>query len=365
MTNLQAELLELTKALVKIPSTKSNPKALMDCADFIADYFAGTGLRVRELIRHGVPSVVVTKGHTTKPKVFLAGHFDVVEAAPEQFTPKVEGDKLVGRGVFDMKSGVAANMHLMKSLAHTDHDVGLMLTGDEESGGMHGTAHVVEEGFGADIILLPDGGFAPHCISAQQKGFLFLELTAKGTAAHGSRPWEGKNAIEQLHEAVGNIRALFPPLPDKDGNKWINTVNISRIEGGQAPNAVPDFALATLDIRLTEDQSLDDMFARIKSVVPPDMQIAIKISGEPFALELDHPDVTAYTKAIQGEGLTPTTRKDYGASDARYFANGTHVIMTQPEGKDHHGPHEWVSIPSIETYYKITHRYLDNLVKKG
>src|SRR3989339_346824 len=126
---MQIDHLQTLLDLIRFKTTHDRGTELQTCADYIASFFEGTGLTIERIVHSGVPSVVITKG-TKTPRVFLSGHFDVVPADEDQFEPVIDGDKLFGRGAFDMKSGVAVMMHLMKAMAETSHDVGLMLTGD-------------------------------------------------------------------------------------------------------------------------------------------------------------------------------------------------------------------------------------------
>lgn len=359
----QEELLQTTKDLIALRTTQDRFDQLHACADYIAHFFSGTGLTIERFEHEGVPSVVVTKG-TKNPTVFLSGHFDVVPGEDEQFVPRVEGDRLFGRGAMDMKSGDAAMMHLMRDLAHTDHSVGLMLTGDEEIGGFNGTAKILESGYASDVAIIPDGGEAVHQVMRGQKGIFRVTLTAHGVNAHGSMPWLGENAIERLAQVISLVQEQFLPLSHHPADHWVTTLNIGRIQGGVATNQVPNLATAHLDIRFPETDSPKDIESRIRSILCEGVEAEFSVLGPPVSVDVEHPLARPFLDAIREGGREPMWGVDHGASDGRFFADkGTLVLISQPDGGNLHAPAEWVHIPSIKCYYDVLHTYVDSVAR--
>jgi succinyl-diaminopimelate desuccinylase len=163
---------------------------------------------------------------------FLLRILMLVDGEDSQFEPKKQGDKLVGRGALDMKSGVAVMMALMRQSEQKKWNLGLMLVGDEEIGGFDGTGYLTMLGFGGDIVIIPDGGLAVHRIIEKEKGVLRLVLHAKGEPAHGSAPWKGSSAIHVLAEAITTVHDAFVPLDQHPEDHWVTTCNVGLIEGG-------------------------------------------------------------------------------------------------------------------------------------
>lgn len=359
----QEELLQTTKELITFQTTEDLPGQLQACADYVAHFFSGTGLTVERVEHEGIPSVVVTKG-TKTPTVFLSGHFDVVPGEPDQFAPTVEGEKLFGRGAMDMKSGDAAMMHLMRDLAQTDHSVGLMLTGDEEIGGFNGTAKLVEAGYIPKVAIIPDGGEAAHHVMKGQKGIFRVTLTAHGVNAHGSMPWLGENAINRLIHILPVIQAQFLDLAEHPADHWVTTPNVGRIQGGVATNQVPHIATAHLDIRFTQSDSPEQIEARIKAILPEEIEATFNVMGSLVTVPMDHPLADSFLEAIRDSGREPEWGVDHGASDGRFFADhGTLVLISQPDGGNLHAPGEWVHIPSIKFYYDVLKLYVDSVAR--
>src|SRR5204862_5275755 len=125
------------------------------------------------------------------------GHLDVVPAPAEQFEPHVDGDRLYGRGAYDMKGGLAAMMCATRDLMAQDTvRVHFVCVCDEESeeDQNRGSDFVVREmGIHGDFALT--GEPTDMQIGVQAKGVLLLRLEVQGRAAHGSTPWLGDNAV--------------------------------------------------------------------------------------------------------------------------------------------------------------------------
>lgn len=355
------QLLETTKDLIRLRTTEDRPDALNACANYIEHFFKDTGLTVERFEIEGVQSVVVTKG-TKTPTVFLSGHFDVVPGADEQFEPRVEGDRLYGRGALDMKSGDAVMMHLMRDLAETDESVGLMLTGDEEIGGFNGVAKLVEMGYLASAVVIPDGGEAVHKVISKEKGILRATLRASGVNAHGSMPWQGDNAISKLAQAITAVESLFVSLSEHPDDHWVTTVNTGTIKGGEATNQVPHEALATLDIRFTEEDDPMDLIKKIEAALPEGVVSEASVLASMVNVPLEHEMVTPFVDALAAQGRSAEWTLDPGASDGRFFAErNIPVIISQPDGANLHAPGEWVHIPSIKLYYDVLKDYLQRV----
>jgi len=349
--------------LIRFKSTPDRPEELQACANYIANFFEGSGLLVERFESNGVPSVIVTKG-TKTPRVFLNGHFDVVPAQDSQFEPIEKEEKLFGRGSFDMKSGNAVMMHIMRDLAKTDHDVGLMLTGDEEIGGANGVSFLLKDGYSCDVVVIPDGGESLHRVVVKEKGVLRAHLIARGTQAHASRLWNGDNAIDRLCDALVAIRSAFMPMGDHPTNHWVTTSSLGIIKGGEAVNQVPDYAEAVCDIRYTDDDTVFKVEERIKKVLPEGIELIIDCVAQNVSTDREHPLFKSFSNAVESLGLEVELTCAHGASDGRFFAErGIPIVMNQPDGGNAHAKDEWVDLEAVELYDKILRKYLDDVAQ--
>src|SRR6516225_9855694 len=110
---------ELVVAERLIGYETSRSDALVAAAGFVKGWLESRDIEVRDRDHNGVPVLLADVGATTEkaPSVIFHGHLDVVPGRPEQFEPRVEGDRLIGRGAYDMKGGLAAMMCALKDLA--------------------------------------------------------------------------------------------------------------------------------------------------------------------------------------------------------------------------------------------------------
>ena len=355
------EAIKVASDLIRIRSTKDNQKGREDVLAYVQKYFEGECVHIRKYEKNGVGSLVITLKKEKHPYLFLNGHLDVVSAKEVDFKPKVEGDKLYGRGSGDMKGAVAVMMMLIKHLSRKKKkpSVGLMLTTDEEVGGRNGVGHLVnDKGYRAEFLIVPDGGKHLGQVVVNQKGVVQIKITAHGKAAHGSQPHLGENAIEKLFIYYQAIQQLIPPMQKTE---WKSTLNLGKIEGGANVNAVPDRAEMCLDIRFTKQEEREKLLKKIREIT--DGNVEIISEGNPFSQSENHPLVKRYMAVASryNKGTVKTTQEE-GASDARFFSekNIPTVITTLVCGNIH-GDGEWVSTSDMGTFYAIVSDFVEEL----
>src|SRR3712207_2730908 len=98
----------------------SNAEGIRSCAGFIKGWLEARDVEVEDAIFNGRPVLAATVGPEGKPTLVFHGHLDVVPAHAEQFDPKIDDDKLIGRGAYDMKGALAAMMVATVELAQRD-----------------------------------------------------------------------------------------------------------------------------------------------------------------------------------------------------------------------------------------------------
>lgn len=352
------ELIALTSKLIRFKSTTSRPQEIDSCAAFIHAWFKACGVSSQLSHNQGVPCVSVLPAQTTVP-VLLMTHFDVVEAEDEAlFEPRVEHGSLWGRGSLDDKYGVALSMLLYRDALHrlktrggtqADMPFGLLMTGDEESGGRHGAKALLDTVQTRFCIAL-DGG-APDKVVIRQKGILNLRLTAHGRAAHGARPWLGDNAADQLLDDCQKLRALFP---DQGGDHWHRTLNLSSLRAGTGSiNQVPARAEALFDIRYTEADDPDQLVAAMQGLIRGELEVLAK---EPQLI----PQGSPYLDLLLQQHPDMSTGSAHGASDARFLTKyGIPGVVWGAWGNSTaHGPGEHVTLESLENLSKRLQSFL-------
>jgi len=328
----------------------SNPEALRAAAAFIKGWLEARDIDVRDRDFDGLPVVLADVGAREGPTVIFHGHLDVVPARDGQFTPRVEGDRLIGRGAYDMKGALAAMMCAVREAAEQDRvRVRFVCVPDEESEDVtkRSTDALVAEGLRGDFALT--GEPTDLHIGVEAKGVLAVRVEIVGTSAHGSTPWLGDNAILKAHDTFRRIETL--PFSRESSDMFDRaSINLSRITGGDAFNKVPDRCSMVVDIRFLPNQDPGDILAQIRAI--PDLEIVRTFTRAPAHVSRRNPYVLALrdavSRSIEGEALS--VGRD-GASDAISFLQvGVPAVEFGPVGGGHHGPHEWVSISSLARY---------------
>jgi len=339
----------------------SKPEALRAAAAFIKGWLEARDIEVRERDFDGLPVVMADVGAREGPTVILHGHLDVVPAREGQFEPRVEGDRLIGRGAYDMKGALASIMCAVREAAEQDRvRVTFLCVPDEESEDVdnRSTDALVAEGLRADFALT--GEPTDLHIGVQAKGVLAVRVEVSGTAAHGSTPWLGDNAILKAHDAFRRIETL--PFSRESSDMFDRpSINIARIEGGDAFNKVPDTCSMDVDIRFLPNQDPGDILAQIRAI--RDVRIVKTFTRAPATVSRRNPYVLALRDAvgrsIEGEALS--VGRD-GASDVISFLQaGVPAVEFGPIGGGHHGPHEWVSISSLARYRRALGDFVHGL----
>ncbi len=238
----------LTRQLIDIESITGNEAA-------VANYLYG------ELCRLGYRTIkmpvesnrfnlyAVPDCSETPPLLTFSTHMDTV---PPFIASSEDAGRIYGRGSCDAKGIIAAQIAAAERLRREEIPVGLLFVVGEERDSLG--AKIADE-FAARELgngkssrrFLVNGEPTENKIALASKGTLRVEVTAKGRMAHSAYPELGESAIDKLLAALTRLRAM--PLPS-DPQIGPCTLNIGLIEGGRAPNVIPDYAHADLLYRL-------------------------------------------------------------------------------------------------------------------
>jgi succinyl-diaminopimelate desuccinylase len=338
----------LTERLITYDtSTLDGVKA---AAGFVKGWLEARDVEAKDGEHNGLPVIAGTVGGEEGPTVVFHGHLDVVPGNEGQFEPRVEGDRLYGRGAYDMKGGLAAMMCATRDLAaQSAVKVHFVCVSDEESdeAEARGSDYLVEKGYTGDFAIT--GEPTDLHIGVQAKGVLALRIEVAGTSAHGSTPWLGDNAVLKAVDVFRQIEAM--PFTRESSDMFDRpSVSLGRIIGGDAMNRVPDCCAIDVDIRFLPGQSAKQILRDITAL--PDVSASVVFHRDPAIVERDNPYVRLLAESI-ADGV-PSERISIGrdgASDIVSFLEaGTPGVEFGPIGAGHHGPEEWVSISSLERY---------------
>jgi succinyl-diaminopimelate desuccinylase len=286
------DLVELTRELVRIPTTNPPGDAYRDCAELIGGRLAAGGFSTEYIRALGTPGDceayprINVLGRKTLgrpgPCVHFNGHIDVVEPGRgwtvDPFAAEVRGNRIYGRGTADMKAGLAAAIVAAECLAAEAPELGGALeisgTVDEESGGYGGVAYLAERGyFSADRVqhvIIPEPLNVDRvCIG--HRGVWWAEIETLGRIAHGSMPFLGDSAIRHMGVVLERLeKELLPRLAARQTTMPVvpvaarqSTLNINSIHGGPGEHhsglpapCVVDSCRAVIDRRFLIEESI-------------------------------------------------------------------------------------------------------------
>ena len=295
-----AELVQFTADLVRIPTVNPPGEEYPACAHFLGDFLERRGFAIEYIAAEGRPehttryprvNVVGSRRGGPGAVVHLNGHIDVVPAGDgwtvDPFGGLVRDGKIYGRGVCDMKAGIAAAVFAAEAIARA----GVTLPGtieisgtvDEESGGFAGVAHLAEIGRIAkgrtDFVIIPEPLNVDRiCIG--HRGVYWFEVTARGRIGHGSMPFLGVSAIDGMGRLLRSVREeLMPSLASRRTDVPVvppgarhATINVNGIEGGQPVDGiqtpcVADLCRAVFDRRFLIEEEFDATKREITELV--------------------------------------------------------------------------------------------------
>jgi succinyl-diaminopimelate desuccinylase len=328
----------------------SNVEGLRAAAGFIKGWLEAREIPVTDHQFADRFALTAEVGPPDAPTLVFHGHYDVVPARAEQFDPRVQGDRLIGRGAYDMKGGLAAMMCALEDLRDQDTvRVRFVCVPDEESEEIDSRTsdELVKLGHVGDFAIT--GEPTNLHVGVQAKGVLAMRILVFGTSAHGSTPWLGDNAVLKAIEVFRRIESM--PFTLESSELFDRpSVNLGRIVGGDAPNKVPEECAMDVDIRYLPEQDPGVLLALIRAI--PDVHVARTFVWPPAKVSPTNPYVLALSQAASRltDGESMSVGRD-GASDAVAFLKaGVPAVEFGPSGGGHHGPDEWVSIESLGRY---------------
>ena len=315
--------------------------------------------------------------------LLLLHHIDVVPTAPNEWTKPPfggvrAGGYIWGRGALDIKSlGIAELMALIdlkRRHVPLQRDIVYLGVADEELGGIHGCKELLEarpDLFANVGYVLNEAGYNETIvdkvsfwgIEVTQKVPLFLRVHMKGASGHSASPPPDGGVLVRLMKTLESIETIPTPyrltpaveryfkllattkhdekgallgslhepldakriesvLPPGYRSLLRDTVAVTEIHGGVCPNCMPATALADVDIRVLDDEHVDNMLTSVKAAVPKDGELEVMLAGEPVPPSPADTDLfrvlaADMKKAEPGSAVGPVVSA--GTSDSRYF----------------------------------------------
>ena len=274
--------LELTRELVRIRSI-SPPGDENLVADFVAPLLeeAGFALARHEFGPGRTNLIARLEGRGSKPPLGFTGHFDVVPLGQnpwscDPFGAELDGERLLGRGSSDMKSGLAAIITASCRLARLGEEerpgLVLVFTAGEENGCQGARFLAGEKGaldkIGALVVAEPTSNQP----MLGHKGAMWLRARTRGKTAHGSMPQMGDNAIYKAARAIARLEEYGFSVGDHP-QLGAPTLNVGFVRGGVAANVVPDFTEFEVDVRTVPGQDGQRVIEELKAEMGPEVEL--------------------------------------------------------------------------------------------
>ena len=293
----------------------------------------------------GRPSVVVRSRNPARRTLMLCAHLDTVgvEGMEGPHTPRVEGDRLYGRGAYDMKAGLVAAL-----LACREADgIVVAAVADEEHASL-GVQEVLRS-VPADAAVVTEPTEMEVVVA--HKGFVWVEVQVSGRAAHGSRPHLGEDAIVKAAPVLSGIGEWDERLGSRTHPLLgRGSVHASLIEGGAEMSSYPARCAIRLERRTLPGETGAQVGHEVEEMLERaglrDARYETLLVREPFEVAEDAEIVTVVRDAAQavlGE-RPPIGGASYWADAAFIAAAGIPTVMMGPRGAGAHAAEEWVSI---------------------
>lgn len=352
----QGELVHLLKQLVTLESPTGDKKAVDACAAFVVKELKRVGCRTTVQPQKDIGDLVVAEFAPGKVKdaddeILVLSHIDTVwpvgKLAKMPFF--VQGHKLHGPGVLDMKAGLVMLIHALRSLHSLNikpqKRITVVLNTAEETGHPAATELIRKHARRASLVLCLEPALPGGALKLERKGRLVVRMDVRGRAAHAGTPEKGVNAIEELAAQIARFKRL------RAGE---TTVNVGLIGGGETPNIVAESAWALLDIRFWKASDRDRVLKILREAVPILRGARIKVTVESTTPPLEKTKASerlfVQAQEIAGRlGLALKGGKTGGGSDASIAAGAGVPALDGlgPEGDGLHAEHEHLLIPSF------------------
>ena len=349
MLDLAADPVDLTAALVDVESVSGSEAHLAALVEQ-----ALRALPHLSVERDG-DAVVARTRLGRERRVLLAGHLDTVPIA-DNLPSRREGDRLLGCGTSDMKSGDAVLLHLAATLPDPAYDLTFVLYDNEEveaaRNGLNRLVRDHRDWLDADLAVLlePTNGQ----VEAGCQGTMRVRVTVPGRRAHSARGWLGANAIHAAAPVLATLVRYEARDVDIDGCVYREGLNAVAVAGGVAGNVVPDLCTVTVNFRFAPDRSEADAEQHVRDVFDG---WAVEVTDSaPGALPgLTAPAARHFVDAV---GVTPVAK--YGWTDVARFAQlGIPALNFGPGDPNlAHTREESVETALIGTCTDLLRRYL-------
>ncbi|MBI4655335.1 MAG: M20 family metallo-hydrolase [Elusimicrobia bacterium] len=328
------------------------------------------------------PNIIARyKGEKSDKTLWIMSHLDIVPPGElklwnsDPYKLKIEGRKLIGRGVEDNQQAIVSGILTLKSMMELNYrpslDMALLFCADEETGSGLGADYVVARRpdiFGKnDMFIVPDSGTEDGSkIEIAEKSILWMKITTRGKQCHASRPHLGINAFSAASKLAVKFETLYKKFPFKDKlyDPPISTFEPTKKEPNVPNvNTLPGEDVFYVDSRLMPNYRLEDLKSEMKKLAGEvEKEHGVKISFEPVQesqaappTDANAPIIRALMKAIKEvHGVKPSAYGIGGGTVAAFFRRlNLPVAVYSKLNESAHQPNEYCILDNITGDAKV------------
>lgn len=359
---------ELVALLGELARTDSvNPSLLPGAAgetklaERVVDWATKAGLSVEVLEQvPGRPSVLVRSRRTPANRgksLMMCGHMDTVGIGEmrDPLSARVDGERMYGRGVYDMKGGLVAALFACRDAAAADiaGEVIVAAVADEEHSSIGVQEVLTHVSADAAIVTEP----TELVVATAHRGFVWTEIEVVGKAAHGSRPQLGVDAILKTGPILVALDDLNRKLRGtQHPTLGPGTLHASLISGGVEESTIPAMCVLTIERRTLPGETTADVERDIASLLAECRTLTPDLVVNSRTTLARNPFETSPESAIVGSVAAAATRTlghpariggvSYWADSAFIAASGIPTVLFGPSGDGAHAAVEWIDLPS-------------------
>ena len=313
--------LELLRTIVEVESPSDDRAACSALARYLGERLAAAGgdVRLHQSDSRGDHVEATFHGGSGRPALVLC-HYDTVwpVGTLARLPFRVDGDKVYGPGVFDMKASLVMVDAVVRT-AQPRRPLVVVMTSDEEAGSPTSRELIERHARDAEYVLVLEPPLGPGRLKLRRKGVGRFRIEAVGRAAHaGLEPEKGVSATVELAHQIVRVHAL------NDAERG-TTINVGIISGGTKSNVVPAAAEAELDVRVWTAAEADRVGAFISALSPVLPGAIVRGSGRLNRppMELSERQLALFERARElaaGIGISLTHGAAGGGSDGNFTA---------------------------------------------
>jgi len=380
------EAIELERNLCALPALgpENGGEGEVEKAEYLKKYIGDLGLDdIKEFkapdkrVSCGYrPNLIaLLPGKARSPKLWIMSHMDVVPPGDQglwsgdPWKLRVEGDKIIARGVEDNHQGIVSSLLAVRAFVEAGVEpqipIGLVLVADEETGSNYGISYVLEKHRGIfdkkDLVVIPDAGDPKGTmIEVAEKSILWIRFHTTGKQTHGSTPEKGRNAHKAACYMVTRLNTLYNKFRKRDKvfDPPISTFEPTKKEANVPNvNTIPGDDVLYFDCRVLPCYKLTEVIKAVKQIVrETEKKFKVKIKMEYPQKESaapptppDAPVARSIAKAVKElRARRPKTMGIGGGTVAKFFRDaGFYCAVWSTLDETAHSPDEYARLSAI------------------